>query len=87
MNCKTRTEKFNELMAEVKRAFLITVITVIGTAIFAMALALAITVNENKHLKETIVTMEREMAKEEESYTTYKVVIDEKSGHLIYAGY
>ena len=87
MNCKTRTEKFNELMAEVKRVFLITVITVIGTAIFAMTLALAITVNENKHLKETIVTMEREMAEEEESYTTYKVVIDEKSGKLIYAGY
>ena len=91
MRCKTRREKFAEVMEDVKRFFLITVISVLGTALAAAVLCFMLTISENKQLKmenqklrETVEAIQEE---EKHNTTTYTVVVDDKTGKAIYADY
>lgn len=91
MNCKTRKEKVMEAMENVKRFFLITVITVLGTTVAAFILVFMMTVSENKELKEQNAalkkTVESYSEKEEKSTTSYTVVIDDKTGKILYTDF
>jgi len=89
MNCKTMKEKWTELWENIKRFFLITVISVLGTAIFAFILAFGIISRENRELKNTIKEMEmmEDSKKEEKSTTSYTVVIDDKTGKILYTDF
>ena len=92
MNCKTRMEKLTEAWENVKRFFLITLISVVGTAIFAIFLAFGLTARENRELKEQIkVYEEQNNVKEEKatkhSSTKYIVVVDDVTGEVIYTDY
>lgn len=91
MRCKTRREKFAEVMEDVKRFFLITVISVLGTALAAAVLCFMLTISENKQLKMENEKLRKtvEAIQEEEKYstTTYTVVVDDKTGNVIYADF
>lgn len=89
MNCKTMKEKWTELWENIKRFFLITVISVLGTAIFAFILAFGMISRENREMKETIKEMEmKENSREDRKENTkYIVVMDEVTGEVIYAYY
>ena len=91
MRCKTRKEKFMELMEDVRRFFLITVITLIGTTIAAFILCFMMTMNENRSLKleNEILKQKIEAYSEEEKNTTtsYTVVIDDKTGKILYTDF
>lgn len=90
MNCKTMKEKWTELLEDIKRFFLITVVAVLGTAIFAFILAFGMISRENRELKEQIKYMEmKEDSKKEDrkENTKYIVVMDEITGEVVYAYY
>lgn len=91
MRCKTRKEKFMELMEDVRRFFLITVITLIGTTIAAFILCFMMTMSENRSLKleNEILKQKIEAYSEEEKNTTtsYTVVIDDKTGKILYTDF
>lgn len=90
MNCKTMKEKWTELLEDIKRFFLITVVAVLGTAFFAFILAFGMISRENRELKEQIKYMEmKEDSKKEDrkENTKYIVVMDEITGEVVYAYY
>lgn len=89
MNCKTMKEKWTELLEDIKRFFLITVVAVLGTAIFAFILAFGMISRENRELKEQIKYMEmkEDSEKEERNTTKYIIVKDEITDEIIYAYY
>lgn len=90
MNCKTMKEKWTELLEDIKRFFLITVVAVLGTAIFAFILAFGMISRENRELKEQIKYMEMKEDSEKEEHgktTKYIIVKDEITDEIIYAYY
>lgn len=91
MRCKTRREKFAEVMEDVKRFFLITVISVLGTALAAAVLCFMLTISENKQLKieneKLRKTVEAIQEEEKHNTTTYTVVVDDKTGKVVYADF
>ena len=88
MKCKSLGEKWKEAWEEFVRMFKIAMICIAGTTIFALALALSMTMRENKELKETIKVMEMENSEKEERNTTkYIIVKDEITDEIIYAYY
>ncbi len=89
MKCKTLGEKWKEAWEEFVRMFKIAMICIAGTTIFALALALSMTMRENKELKETIKVMEMANSEKEEhgKTTKYIIVKDEITDEIIYAYY
>lgn len=81
MNCKTRKEKFMEVIEELRRVAKIIVLTVIFTIIFAIGVSVSLTIRENRELKNQIERMEKENTKEEQ----HKVrIVDTVTGRVIY---
>ncbi len=80
MNCKTIDQKVTEAMETIKRFFLITLITVMGTAIFAGGIALNWTIKKNRELKTTIEQMEQNQEEDEERL----IIKDPVTGRIIY---
>lgn len=89
MKCKSLGEKWKEAWEEFVRMFKIAMICIAGTTIFALALALSMTMKENKEMKETIEVMKQEDSEKEDrkENTKYIVVMDEITGEVVYAYY
>lgn len=81
MNCKTRKEKFMEVIEELRRVAKIIVITVVFTMIFALGVSVSLTMKENRELKIKIEQMKKENTKEEEKHVK---IVDTVSGRVIY---
>ena len=81
MNCKTRMEKINEALDELRRVMKIIVITIVFTAIFALGVSVSLTLRENRELKNQIEQMNKENKKEEETRVR---IVDTVTGRVIY---
>lgn len=80
MNCKTRMEKINEALDELRRVAKIIVITVVFTMIFALGVSVSLTMKENRELKNKIEEMRKETKEEE----TRVRIVDTVTGRVIY---
>ena len=92
MNCRTLKEKWSEAWSEFVRWFKIITISVVFAALLGVTFAFALTLRENKELKNKIEYMEvmEANSKTEESNkgrTKYVVVVDEMTGEIIYTDY